>query len=190
MDNNTHDLGIMKQLGLQTRIKPPPKVIECYWSLPPRGWLKVNTDGASKGNPGIAGWGAVLRKDDGALVGVSIGGLGVETCFIAETTAIIEGIIMAAEMGWQNIWVEADSEAAVAALRNNKPHWKLKQQWDYIKLMHLNLLITANKREANFAADTCARKGTHLQASQKLRWNTPPFQLPLENHNSVYYRFC
>ncbi|KAF5197333.1 Cysteine protease [Thalictrum thalictroides] len=75
MDNNTHDLGIMKQLGLQTRIKPPPKVIECYWSLPPRGWLKVNTDGASKGNPGITGWGAVLRKDDGVLVGVSIGAL-------------------------------------------------------------------------------------------------------------------
>ncbi|KAF5196957.1 hypothetical protein FRX31_013455 [Thalictrum thalictroides] len=67
-----------------------------------------------------------LRNDDGALVGVSIGGLGVETCFIAETATIIEGIIMAAEMGWQNIWVEAHSEAAVAALRNNKPHWKLK----------------------------------------------------------------
>ncbi|KAF5180300.1 Ribonuclease h domain, partial [Thalictrum thalictroides] len=90
MENSTQDLTIMKNLGLQTRFKSPPKVIECYWSLPPEGWIKVNMDGASKGNPGVAGWGAVSRRDDGAMIEVAIGGLGVETYFIAEMVAIIE----------------------------------------------------------------------------------------------------
>ncbi|KAF5188861.1 hypothetical protein FRX31_021554 [Thalictrum thalictroides] len=76
MDNNIDDLRIMRNLNLPTRYKAPPKIIECYWSLPPRGWVKANTDGAAKGNPAIAGWGVVLRNTEGKIEGVAIGGLG------------------------------------------------------------------------------------------------------------------
>ena len=31
-----------------------------YWYPPPQGLLKYNINGASKGNPGIAGFGGVL----------------------------------------------------------------------------------------------------------------------------------
>lgn len=38
---------------------------EVRWECPPRGWMKINFDGASKGNPGTAGCGVVLRDEGG-----------------------------------------------------------------------------------------------------------------------------
>ena len=35
------------------------------WSKPEAGWLKLNTDGSSLGNPGLAGGGGLIRNDEG-----------------------------------------------------------------------------------------------------------------------------
>lgn len=41
-------------------VKKPTKVLLLVgWSFPPQGWVKLNTDGASKGNPGLAGAGGL-----------------------------------------------------------------------------------------------------------------------------------
>lgn len=33
------------------------------WERPPRGWIELNTDGAAKGNPGLAGCGGAVRDE-------------------------------------------------------------------------------------------------------------------------------
>lgn len=38
------------------------------WQPPPKGYLKCNIDGASKSNPGIAGYGGVLRDEEGNII--------------------------------------------------------------------------------------------------------------------------
>ena len=38
------------------------------WQKPPRGWTKLNTNGSSLGNPGVAGCGGVVWDDSGNLV--------------------------------------------------------------------------------------------------------------------------
>lgn len=38
------------------------------WLFPPEGWFKLNSDGASKGNPGDAGCGGLFRDASGSWV--------------------------------------------------------------------------------------------------------------------------
>ena len=39
-----------------------------HWEAPLAGWLLLNTDGASKGNPGVAATGGVIRGDRGEWI--------------------------------------------------------------------------------------------------------------------------
>jgi hypothetical protein len=43
--------------------------IPIKWKPSDLGWAKLNTDGASLGNPGIAGGGGLIRDSDGSWVG-------------------------------------------------------------------------------------------------------------------------
>ncbi|KAF9620424.1 hypothetical protein IFM89_012601 [Coptis chinensis] len=133
MDNTVTDLNTLKNLGLNTKARMAPKMLECYWYLPPRGIMKMNTDGAARGNPGIAGWGVVFRDHDGTVKGTYIGGIGVATNYVAECTSIIEGINLAIQQWWQHIWVDIDSVAATKTFQADKVLWKLRAQWDKIK---------------------------------------------------------
>jgi hypothetical protein len=55
------------------------------WTPPPTGFIKINFDGASKGNPGPAGHGAVIRNSKGEILTLTAGYLG-------ETTNNVAGI--------------------------------------------------------------------------------------------------
>ncbi|KAL0443394.1 UNVERIFIED_CONTAM: putative ribonuclease H protein [Sesamum latifolium] len=39
-----------------------------YWLKPEPGWVKLNTNGASKGNPGLAGAGGIVRDYEGKVI--------------------------------------------------------------------------------------------------------------------------
>uniref|UniRef100_A0A2N9I267 RNase H type-1 domain-containing protein n=1 Tax=Fagus sylvatica TaxID=28930 RepID=A0A2N9I267_FAGSY len=47
------------------------------WVAPPLGWFKLNTDGSSLGNPGLAGGGGVIRNHVGELA-IDLGILNLE----------------------------------------------------------------------------------------------------------------
>jgi hypothetical protein len=49
------------------------------WTPPPTGFIKINFDGASKGNPGPAGYGAVIRNSKGEILILAAGYLGETT---------------------------------------------------------------------------------------------------------------
>ncbi|CAK9167212.1 unnamed protein product [Ilex paraguariensis] len=49
----------LKALEVEVRYELKPKIVWVNWSPPIPGYLKLNVDGASKGNPGRAGGGAV-----------------------------------------------------------------------------------------------------------------------------------
>ncbi|CAK9183935.1 unnamed protein product, partial [Ilex paraguariensis] len=53
-------MDLLRALKVEMRQELEPKNIWINWSPPPSGFLKLNVDGASKGNPGRAGAGAVL----------------------------------------------------------------------------------------------------------------------------------
>ncbi|KAF9600512.1 hypothetical protein IFM89_009961 [Coptis chinensis] len=106
------------------------KVVKAYLRTNKECQLKLNTDGASRGNPGNAGWGVVFRNQLGVVVGTLVGGLGVATSYEAERTAIVEGMNMAITKGWTHIRVDTDSGAAAKAFQSDKIYWKVRALWN------------------------------------------------------------
>ena len=74
---------------------------------------KAFVDGASKGNPGQAGIGAVLLTMEGRKIAQLSAHIGVATNNIAEYTALIECLKMAQRMGVRSLFVLGDSELMV-----------------------------------------------------------------------------
>jgi hypothetical protein len=59
---------------------PTPKSLSpSKWFPPPPGFHKVNFDGASKGNPGHSGYGAVIRNNLGQIQSLTAGNIGYDT---------------------------------------------------------------------------------------------------------------
>ncbi|GLJ28924.1 hypothetical protein SUGI_0570490 [Cryptomeria japonica] len=62
------------------------------WSPPPPGWKKINFDGASRGNVGLSGIGAMVRDEEGSFVGAICGPSIIVSNNVAEITALEEGL--------------------------------------------------------------------------------------------------
>jgi ribonuclease HI len=74
------------------------------------GFIKLNFDGASKGNPGLYSFGVVFRDDQGNILLILAGSLGHDTNNVAELWALIQGLITANRMGFTKLIVEGDSQ--------------------------------------------------------------------------------
>ncbi|NKQ57367.1 bifunctional RNase H/acid phosphatase [Amycolatopsis sp. K13G38] len=84
----------------------------------------VEADGGSRGNPGPAGYGAVVRDaDSGAVLTERQAGLGVATNNVAEYTGLIAGLAAAAELGASTVDVRMDSKLVVEQMSGR---WKVK----------------------------------------------------------------
>ncbi|KAK9935549.1 hypothetical protein M0R45_022648 [Rubus argutus] len=89
------------------------------------GFCTLEFDGASKGNPGLAGAGAVLRGDDGSLICKVHEGLGIRTNNVAEYRALILGLKYALKKGFTKIRVQGDSKLVCMQVQGL---WKVKNQ--------------------------------------------------------------
>lgn len=71
----------------------------------------IYTDGAARGNPGLAGLGAILRDaETGAVLGELARFLGVRTNNYAEWTAVEDALREALQMGAKHVDLRMDSE--------------------------------------------------------------------------------
>jgi len=78
----------------------------------------MNIDGGSRGNPGPAGAGVVIRAaDDGTPLHTGGWFLGRATNNVAEYTALLRGLEAAATLGAKQIEVLSDSELLVRQMR-------------------------------------------------------------------------
>ncbi|CAN6682734.1 unnamed protein product [Malus baccata var. baccata] len=141
--------------------------------LPPldRGACILHFDGASKGNPGIAGAGAVLRADDGTLICKIREGLGVVTNNVAEYRAVILGLKCALKKGFTRITVQGDSKLVCMQVQGL---WKVKNQnlsdfYEEVKRLKdkfLSFKISHVLRERNSEADAQANLAITLADGQ------------------------
>lgn len=59
---------VLNCLNIQPKCYQQRKTIMVKWLKPPANSIKLNSDGASKGNPGPAGGGCILRDHTGNMV--------------------------------------------------------------------------------------------------------------------------
>ncbi|MFD2421945.1 bifunctional RNase H/acid phosphatase [Amycolatopsis pigmentata] len=84
----------------------------------------VEADGGSRGNPGPAGYGAVVKDaETGAVLAERQEGLGVVTNNVAEYQGLIAGLRAAAEVGASTVDVRMDSKLVVEQMSGR---WKIK----------------------------------------------------------------
>jgi broad specificity phosphatase PhoE/ribonuclease HI len=84
----------------------------------------IEADGGSRGNPGPAGYGAVVKDAaTGSVLAERKAGLGVTTNNVAEYTALIAGLTAAAEVEASTVDVRMDSKLVVEQMSGR---WKIK----------------------------------------------------------------
>ncbi|KAL6579795.1 hypothetical protein OROMI_007819 [Orobanche minor] len=92
-ENITHLLGIK----MDSRIFR--KVSMVRWLKPPIGWMKLNTDGAARGNPGLAAAGGIVRDPSGKPFLCFWEFIGFQSNTIAELHGIWRGLQLCFEKG-------------------------------------------------------------------------------------------
>lgn len=123
--------------------------------------LIIHIDGGARGNPGPAGAGVVVQREDGTLIHEGAYFLGHQTNNAAEYHALIRGLQRAARCGDQPISVCSDSELLVRQItgeyRVKSP--KLAQLFEQAQMLLLKVScwkVQHVRREANKRADELA----------------------------------
>jgi ribonuclease HI len=121
----------------------------------------VNFDGGSRGNPGIAGTGVVLRAADGTPL-VTVGRyIGHATNNVAEYMALIDGLRQAKKLGARNLLIRGDSELIIKQMRGeyrvkNEALRDLYNEAEKLASQFNSVLYEHNLRDKNSMADRLA----------------------------------
>jgi broad specificity phosphatase PhoE/ribonuclease HI len=83
----------------------------------------VEADGGSRGNPGPAGYGAVVKDTDGEVLLERYAGLGTTTNNVAEYSGLIAGLRAAAELNATRVDVRMDSKLVIEQMSGR---WQIK----------------------------------------------------------------
>lgn len=125
--------------------------------------VKIYTDGGSRGNPGPAASGAVVKSQSGETLAELSKYLGVTTNNQAEYGAIILGLKKAVELGATQVDLLMDSELAVKQL---KGEYRVKNPEIARRFLEVKNLLTRFdrfsvahiRRELNAQADALVNK--------------------------------
>lgn len=82
--------------------------ISISWSKPLSGWYKLNTNGASLGNPGLAGGGGLIRNSQGNWIKGFSRSIGFTTSVMAELWVLRDGLQLAIQLGLNSLVVELE----------------------------------------------------------------------------------
>ncbi|KAH6776357.1 hypothetical protein C2S52_013918 [Perilla frutescens var. hirtella] len=109
MHNTMEDLSILRAVGVKGRIQHPKVIKTVIWKPPPRGWVKINTDGSAVSEPGNLACGGIFQNHMGSVIACFHENLGVGFVYEAELWGAILAIDFAISRGMTHIWLEVDS---------------------------------------------------------------------------------
>ena len=137
--------------------------------------VAIEADGGSRGNPGPAGFGAVVREHpSGEILLERYGSLGVATNNVAEYSGLIAGLTAALELNATHVDVRMDSKLVVEQMSGR---WQIKNPGlrplaaEAATLVHRFTKVTFEwiPRERNRAADALANRAMDEAAGKPVR---------------------
>ncbi|KAL2237402.1 UNVERIFIED_CONTAM: putative ribonuclease H protein, partial [Sesamum indicum] len=132
------------------------KAFIVHWRKPQEGWYKLNTNGASKGNPGISSAGGILRAHLGQVIFAFQEPLGITSNTQAELRAIHRGLKICIEKGFHNIWIETDAMVIIKLISSPR-----QGAWDHqITLQSIRKLL----RQIEYKISHIFREGNQVAA--------------------------
>jgi ribonuclease HI len=132
--------------------------------------VRVFSDGAARGNPGLAGAGAVILDEDGRVLARLGKFLGKQTNNVAEYQGLLLGLRRARQLGAREVEVRADSQLLIRQLqgkyavknevlkRLHEEALALLQSFERYELVHI-------PREQNALADEMSNRAIDEQMS-------------------------
>jgi broad specificity phosphatase PhoE/ribonuclease HI len=158
----------------------------------------VEADGGSRGNPGPAGYGAVVRDEAGAVLAERLGALGVTTNNVAEYSGLIAGLKAARELGADEVDVRMDSKLVVEQMtgRWQIKHPGLRPLADEARGLATGFALVRYfwiPREQNKDADRLANAAMDGEAApaEKRSWSPPstgsPLRMVVVRHGETAY---
>ncbi|XP_042490260.1 uncharacterized protein LOC122070199 [Macadamia integrifolia] len=111
------------------------------------------------GNLGRAGASGIFRDCLGRVLGSYKIFMGITGVFHSKMEGLMEGLICARDLGFNQLWVESDSSSVVMLVQQRKIPWFAAQRWAFLKpyLGEINWKISHIFREGNSIADFLAR---------------------------------
>lgn len=100
-------------LPLPSLTRNPLASAPSVFSQPSTGFIQMNFDEASKGNPGPVGYAGIVRNSREALTGIYTGYCGHITNNIAELTTLEKGLILVGQQNCLRIHIVGDSKMGV-----------------------------------------------------------------------------
>jgi probable phosphoglycerate mutase len=82
-----------------------------------RGWISAHCDGGARGNPGPAGFGALIQDAGGAVLAELSVFLGIQTNNFAEYSGLLASLDFALAHGHRRLHVVSDSELMVKQIQ-------------------------------------------------------------------------
>ena len=133
--------------------------------------LRLHVDGASRGNPGEAGFGVHVSSPDGRELAGLYGYLGKATNNVAEYQALLHGLRFALERGAREVDVFSDSELLVRQIggryRVKNPGLQpLFREAQSLLARFERARVTHVPRERNYEADALANRAVDEKASK------------------------
>jgi hypothetical protein len=123
------DFVMLRAFSVKMNFGNAPIIKEVLWQPPIMHWLKCNIDGAYNGNPGLAACGGIFRDSDANFVEAFAFNLGVVNSLVAELQGAMIAIEIAAQKGWNNLWLETDSVLVTLAFKSSKiVPWQLRNR--------------------------------------------------------------
>src|SRR6478672_13202548 len=80
-------------------------------------WISAHCDGGARGNPGPAGFGALIQDADGRVLAELSEFLGIQTNNYAEYSGLLASLDFALREGYRRLKVVSDSEVMVKQIQ-------------------------------------------------------------------------